>query len=245
MIYVILLVAIVAVMGLAVAGTVVAARHKDRLETFATSRGWALLPPDKSLSRLSVGEPFQVAARNGVRAVLRGYFQGHQAAVFDYTYTTSTSPYARPNGQYVRSKGRYDRSKGPYAGTYNLFSHSFSGSQIQRRWVAALPGLPRLQVAPRTGLIRTPHSYGMRLLKTGEPQFDSRFTVYTDNPPWALALLGSGLGGYLLAGPARPWRIDGQVILTWQRGRVDPAQIEAVLRHLAAIAGQAAGVPAG
>lgn len=211
-----ILVPLVVLIVAAVYGTTMGAKRKGGLTAFADQRGWAVAPADQDLGRLSAGEPFQAATPRGVRGVLRGQFQGHQAVVFDYTYV-------RPVDLGV-----------------------VGGSKIQTSWVSALldlPGLPRLQAAPRTGPTMSPWSYGMAALAVGDPQFDQRFEVHTDHQQWALAVLRSGLGQYLLSAPDRPWRVDGQAILTWQHGHIKTDQIDAGFLHLLAVASQVVTIP--
>lgn len=115
----------------------------------------------------------------------------------------------------------------------------FSTSEITVE-LMTLPGiLPKLQVVP-SGLERGALAVGGWVVKTGDPAFDSRWTVMTDNAEFAAAFLSTRVREALLhpAANGRSLVVDGAALYLWAPGHLGWSDARVRFEFLSVISGR-------
>jgi hypothetical protein len=193
-------------------GIVANVRRKRALVAMAAVKQWELAENDRRLPDTFGGQPFAAGHGRIARIVLRGRHNGRAILVIDYEYKTPGS----------------------------------DGDDTHRHWAACvddLPAaLPALEVVPRTRLHRLTSGSGSGVLRgapefrTGDPGFDHRYVVTTANDRLAADLLDAQVLRLIASWPDFAWRIEGNRLLTWGKGKVKPVWVETSLNMLVALA---------
>ena len=141
--------------------------------------------------------------------VLSGKYRDRDMVAFDYTYKT--------------------RSADGNGGT---------GTQTHRYVVCALAlptWLPYLEVGPENVLEKLGNALGFRDIELESEEFNRRFRVNANDPKFAYDVLPARTLQHLLALPAHHWRIEGNSIVCWGSGRLEPVDLLARLNTLAIV----------
>lgn len=188
------------------------ARRREKLFTFAVSRGWTFAHQDPSVVNRWSGPPFGVGERRRATSVIRGEIGGRALTAFDYAYDkTSRSN----NGQEVRTTYRFAVV------------------------VVAMGGyLPSLQVTPESALQRLGDALGATNdIELESEDFNRRFRVSCRNPRFASDVLHPRTMQLLASRPPFAFRFEGADAIAWMPGGLEPldllarsATLDAVVR---------------
>lgn len=203
-----------AVAGVACLSWVGRRRRIQQIEREARSHGWSYQDEDASLVREWTGEPFEAGANRRATNVVVGTDQGRRFVVFDYSYVVQ-------------------RTGGSPLGSVNP-------STDRRHFVVtvvALPvALPMLEVTPDSLVFRIASGVGLvQDINVESDAFNQRFRVRSQSAKFASDVLHPRQIEQLLAGPERPWRIEGGSILAWRDGELEAAQLAEDLPLLAGV----------
>ena len=190
-----------------VAGSRAKQRRLDGMASYAAQREWRFNPSGTGLERRFPGDPFGHGHSRSATNVVEGWYEGRAFLAFDYRYTTGS---------------------GEDSSTYAF-------SVMTMHLGDLLHPVPQLQVAEYRGLGRFfAHLFGTDLV-LGDPVFDQRFHVQTESPELARDVLTADLRAMLSAYQDRAWRLQGDSLVMFRRGRHTPAEIDAVLGSMKAI----------
>jgi hypothetical protein len=164
---------------------------------FCRSKGWSFVAEDPTLVDRWTGTPFGQGERRRARQVVSGTDRGRPMVAFDYSYVTSSTD----------SKGQRSET-----------THRFAVVAL------ALPTwLPRLQLTPENLLTRAATAIGLDPdIDLESEDFNRRYRVTARQPKFASDVLAPRTMQALLAKPATAMRVDGNVLLGWETGRLEP-----------------------
>lgn len=200
------------VVALVLGGAVAAAgawwrrRRQEELAGWARTAGWTYLPADRSLVSLQTGRPFGQGRARRATEVLTGTYDGRRAVSFTYTWTTGSGDEQRDHESHVVG--------------------------------LALPAyLPTLEVTAEGIGARVAKAFGARDLHVESAAFNAQYRVDTPDPRTAHAILHPRTIERLLRPDAVgvDWRIEGTWILSWEPGATDTARLAPRLGVLAAV----------
>jgi hypothetical protein len=188
------------VAGVLVVGYVLERKRRDRLMQFALMRGWRYAGEDPTLASRWGGAPFGKGDRRRARNVLSGHEAGRQFTAFDYSYETHSTD----------SKGNRTTS-----------THRFTVCAVP------LPGaLPVVEVLPEDVFTRMASAVGLATdIELESEAFNRAFRVRAADPKLASDVLSPRTMQYLLAARSDAWRLEGDHVVAWHDGRLDPAGI--------------------
>jgi Protein of unknown function (DUF3137) len=191
-------------------------KRRQRMMTFCLARGWQYVDEDPSLSGQWSGDPFGHGDRRRSRNVIRGNECGRDFVAFDYSYETHSTD-----------------SKGNRTTT----THHFAVTTV------TLPAyLPKLEVCPAGVFGKLADAVGLTNdIDLESEDFNRSFTVHADDRKFASDVLSPRTMQYLLTAPKAAWRIQGNAMLRWASGRLDPADIVVAVAVLDQVAD---GIPA-
>jgi hypothetical protein len=190
-------------------------RRREQLMAFCRSKGWSFAPEDPSLVGRWTGTPFGQGERRRARQVVTGTDRARSMVAFDYSYVTSSTD----------SKGQRSET-----------THRFAVV------VLALPTwLPRLQLTPESLLSRAAAAVGLDPdIELESEDFNRRYRVSARQPKFASDVLTPRTMQALLARPATAMRIDGNVLMSWEGGQLEPVGL---LSRLATLHAFVDGIP--
>lgn len=185
-------------------------RRREQLMAFCRSKGWSFVPEDPTLVDRWTGTPFGQGERRRARQVVTGTDRARAMVAFDYSYVTSSSD-----------------SRGQRAET----THRFAVVAL------ALPTwLPRLQLTPENLLTRATAAIGIDPdIELESEDFNRRYRVSARQPKFASDVLTPRTMQALLAKPAKAMRIDGNVLIGWESGELEPVGLLSRLTTLHAL----------
>ena len=198
------------VVAVLVGGFVVERKRRERLMQYAVNRGWQYAAEDPLLADSFTGAPFGKGDRRRARNVLRGQENGHPFTAFDYSYETHSTD----------SKGNRTTQTHRYGVV-----------------VCPLPGpLGTVEVAPEDMFTRAAGAVGLvGDIDLESEEFNRRFRVRASDRKLASDLLTPRTMQFLVSLQSEAWRVQGRHILSWRKGRLDPAEVVrtcAVLRRV-------------
>lgn len=207
---------VLAVIGVGIGAFVLDRKRRERLMEFATARGWAYAGEDPRLVEQWPGDPFGRGERRRARNVLTGQESGRAFTAFDYSYITRSTD-----------------SKGNSSTT----THRFGVSAVP------LPAyLGRVQVSPEDLFTRAAGAVGLaRDIDLESEAFNRAFRVRADDPKLASDILPPRTMEYLVSMRPEAFRICGTHLLSWHKGRIDPAEL---VRTCAVLGRVIDGIPA-
>jgi hypothetical protein len=175
-------------------------KRRERIMTFCLARGWQYVDEDPSFADRWSGEPFGRGDRRRARNVIRGNECGRDFVAFDYSYETHSTD----------SKGNRTTS-----------THHFCVTAV------TIPAfLPKLEVCPAGVFGKLTDAVGLTNdIDLESEDFNRSFTVHADDRKFATDVLSPRTMQYLLTAPKAAWRIQGNTMLRWASGRLDPAEI--------------------
>jgi hypothetical protein len=199
-----------------VGGYLLDRKRRDRIMAFCVARGWRYLAEDLSVVGQYSGEPFGQGDRRRARNVIRGNECGRDFLAFDYSYQTESTD-----------------SKGQRSTT----THHFAVCAV------TLPAyLPTLEVSPTGAFRKLADAVGLTSdIDLESEDFNRAFKVRGEDRKFATDVLSPRTMQYLLTAPAAAWRIQGNGMLRWKSGRLDPADIVVATSVLDRVAD---GIPA-
>jgi hypothetical protein len=163
-------------------------------------RGWRYAGEDPTLTSRWAGAPFGKGERRRARNVLSGQESGRPFTAFDYSYETHSTD----------SKGRRTTT-----------THRFA--------VCAVPlpaALGSVEVVPEDVLTRVASAVGLASdIELESEAFNRAFKVRAAAPKLASDVLTPRTMQYLLSVRPGAWRLQGDHILSWHDGRLDPAEL--------------------
>jgi hypothetical protein len=189
-------------------------RNAERRQ-LAASRGWQFAATDPELLERWRGGPF--ARRGDLRetvGVVRGDVKGRPFTAFDFR---------------MRTKILW----------YNFVFRTEEWNTLTV-WALHLPGsLPEVQCMSGTGLrqrlLDKLDGSASSTVRTGDKDFDSRFSIHSSSPEFAAGLLTAELRGWLRAHKLVGWRISGSDLLLAkdETFRIKPGRLVAVAEEMA------------
>ncbi|MDT0331934.1 hypothetical protein [Nocardiopsis lambiniae] len=192
----------VAVIAFRVVGTVPERRHCERLAARARRQGWSYDRERPELVDRFAGYPFVERRSNAhARHVLCAQVRGRRVMAYEYSYNTS------------HHDGR----------------RTTTTAHVHTIVAVALPARsPMVEV--RTEDTGSPHpgAVGAHDLKVGDPVFDGRFLIATDDADFARAVLGERVRAALSERGADvpvPFRFAGTHLLSWEDRELDPERV--------------------
>jgi hypothetical protein len=206
---VIVVLAVVALLVVLIAFSIRAERRGWR----RCARGRPRTAGGSSTARGPNGPPACPAANvAGVRLALVGPYEGHQASVAEYQYTTTST-------------------------TGSGTSASTSSTTYRYLVVVHLeaPGAT-IAVQRRGGLSKLGRSiFGDRPTALGDERFDSQWRVNAPDPARVRRYIGPALAQEHIAGRVPHWSLQGTEPITYDRGRLDdlariPALVDPLIR---------------
>jgi hypothetical protein len=184
--------------ALIVFGSRSAKRRRAALQAFAAQRGWLWQESEPELARRWHGYPFGTGSRHRVHQVLTGSHRGREIVLFEYSYETSSTD-----------------SEGGSSTT----THRYTVCVV--RLPAPLPGM---EVGRHSFLHRLAGITGRRDVQFDDPAFNKAFRVRAADERVARAVVSRPTIDLLLSRPSVPWRIEGEDMLCWSPGVIDPAK---------------------
>lgn len=201
--------------GGALTGGVLQHRRWTALASLARARGWALTRRDDAWAGAFEGAPFGRGSRRHADEVLVGTVGGRDLVAFSYSFRTSSTD----------AEGRVQQQ-----------THRFAVAALGLP--AAVP-LVELQAAGwAAGLL--PRLLG-RTVELESEEFNRRYVLRTADPRLAYDLLPARSVQLLLDRPGLRVRLLGSCAVSWEPGRLDPAELLARLDTMTALLD---GVPA-
>ncbi|KMS92002.1 hypothetical protein ACZ91_06570 [Streptomyces regensis] len=95
--------------------------------------------------------------------------------------------------------------------------------------------VPNIDIEKRGPIGKLARKLGLRGLETGDTDFDEQYTISTDDPDFASAVVTGDLRSWLMSdgrSKDNPIRIVGDSVLTWRTGPLELDDIEHRLRFL-------------
>jgi hypothetical protein len=190
-------------------------RRNAERQQLAASRGWQFAATDPALLRRWSDGPF--AKRGDLReniGVVRGEVQGIPFTAFDFRMRTAV---IRVN--FIFRNEEWD--------TLTVWALHLP---------AALPGVEcKGGRGVRQKILDRLEGTGSGAVRTGDRDFDARFSIYSSSPEFVQALLTPELRGWLREHKLRSWRISGSDLLLFreERFRIRPGKLVAVAEELA------------
>jgi hypothetical protein len=174
------------------------------VKAYAARRGWSYTERDDSWHESFTGSPFHSGHGRRSTKVLRGPYDGREAAVFDFVYhTTETSTDA--NG------------------------HSHSREESHHFNVVALSlgaTTPGLSVSPEGAFGRLLGRMFNSDIELESEEFNRAFTVTADDRKFASDVLHPRMMELLLQHRDTAWRIDRGWLLTVERGTYELPDVD-------------------
>jgi hypothetical protein len=188
------------VVAVLVGGFLLDRKRRQRIMAFCVARGWRYADEDPTLANRWSGEPFDRGDRRRARNVIRGNESGRDFVAFDYSYQTHSSD----------SHGRRKTTTHHYA-----------------VYIVSIPAyLPTLEVCPEGVFAKLADAVGLTSdIDLESEDFNRAFKVRAENRKFAVDVLSPRTMQYLLTAPAAAWRIEGNSMLRWDSGRLDPTDI--------------------
>jgi Protein of unknown function (DUF3137) len=188
------------VVAVLVGGFLLDRKRRQRIMMFCVARGWRYTDEDSSLAGRWSGEPFDRGDHRRARNVIRGNESGRDFVAFDYSYQTHSSD----------SHGRRKTT------THHNAVYVVS--------IAAY--LPTLEVCPEGVFAKLTDAVGLTSdIDLESEDFNRAFKVRAENRKFAMDVLSPRTMQYLLTAPAAAWRIQGNSMVRWDSGRLDPGDI--------------------
>jgi hypothetical protein len=193
-------------------------RRNAERQQLAASRGWQFAATDPALLQRWRDGPFAKGGdlRENI-GVVRGEVRGMQFTAFDFRMRTAI----------VR--------------TNFIFRHEEWDTLTA--WVVHLPAaLPWVQCKAGTGLrqkmLDRLAGTGSSAVRTGDKDFDGRFSIHSSSPEFAQALLTPQVRGWLREHDLTGWWISGSDLLLSKEEtfRIRPGKLVAVAEELADMA---------
>ncbi|NED93940.1 DUF3137 domain-containing protein [Phytoactinopolyspora alkaliphila] len=188
--------------GLAVAITVGIAAHgankrrTEDLQALAAEHGWEWDERQDGLAGRWHGAPFRGHwKRAKARSAISGTHRRRPFVAFEYSYTTTTS-----TGQ-----------------TTSTTTHRYGV------WVITLPAaLPAISLGAE-GVLggRLARTFGFGGVEIGDPEFETRFKVKSDDHDYAFRVLHPDMVRMLMDTGTWAWRIDGDAMISYVKGRLE------------------------
>lgn len=189
------------VAGIAVYAAMADSKRRERLFAAATARGWTYVRESPQLVGRWSGQPFGTGDNRRVRDTVAGAWHGREFTAFTYTYETSS-----------------EDSKGSRSTTTHWFTVV---ALVLPTW------LPTLEVRPESAMHRVLGAVGIgEDIELESEDFNRAFRVSARDPKYASDVLAPRTMEQLLAGPRTPWRIEGNTVLTWADGPLEPDVVE-------------------
>jgi hypothetical protein len=188
-----------------------AKKRRDTFQALATARNWTFVAEDDSLVTQWNGAPFGRGDNPRARNAVTGVHDGRPFVAFDYSYeTTSTS---------TSSSGS------------STDTHEYSICAL------ALTGpLPRLEVTRESLLFgKLGTAMGMQDHEVDDDTFNRRYRIRTQDPEFAMEVLQPETIQTLLAADFGAWRIADSSIMSWEKGKHKPAEMDARFAVLDAV----------
>jgi hypothetical protein len=194
----------IVIVGMIVSGIVGWKRHQKQVaqvRQFATKMGWNYTASDSRWTHISARTPFNsgMAIRDSWMAcsatdIVQGAYDQRPVAAFDYT---------------VRSE-----QQGPNGSTETTYRYGVC--------VITLPApLPYLEIGHESVLGRLAQSMGEHDIQIESEGFNRQFRVRSADPKFASDVLSPQLAEKLMSLPAEQWRIEGNNLISWRKGRLD------------------------
>jgi len=174
-------------------------KRLDEFERECRSRGWTYLASEDKLADRWLGTPFGHGGDRSATSVVLGKAWGRRFTAFDYSYETSTG-----------------------TGT---------DRQSTTHWFAiCVIGLPRalpgLEVAPEGAFSWFTEAIGVTTdVDLESEDFNRAFRVSAGNKKFASDVLTPRTMEYLLVATPRAWRIEGNELVSWRSGTVEPDDV--------------------
>ncbi|MFC4858933.1 hypothetical protein [Actinophytocola glycyrrhizae] len=185
--------------------------HKKKVEAFtalAGERGWRYTERDRGLARRFTGTPFGEGHGRDARHVLTGTHRGRPVLAFEYSYKET-----RGSGDDRRTRTYH----------YTIVSTGLPAPK------------PTLQLN-REGLGRKLLGFvGVRDLQLESDEFNRTFHIRTENDRFAYDVLHPRMMEWMLADEralTTPFRFEQADLLTWQEGKIDVSDVDALLNYL-------------
>jgi hypothetical protein len=190
----------IGVVAVLVGGYLLDRKRRERIMTFCVARGWRYVDEDLTVVGRYSGEPFGRGDRRRARNVIRGNECGRDFIAFDYSFQTHSTD----------SKGHR-----------NTTTHHFA------IYAVTLPAyLPTLEVCPEGIFGKLADAVGLTSdIDLESEDFNRAFKVRAADRKFATDVLSPRTMQYLLTAPSAAWRIQGDGMLRWKSGRLDPADI--------------------
>lgn len=168
-------------------------RRREALQALAGAHGWQWVDRDDSLASVWPGPPFRGNLRRSrVRNAVSGVYQGRSFTAFEYAYTTGSA------------------------------SSQSTSTQYYCVWAVSLPAaLPPISLGAE-GVLggRIARAFGSGGMEIGDPDFDRRYKVKCEYPEYGTRLLHTAMVQLLMSTDIWAWRIDGNVMLSYHKGRL-------------------------
>lgn len=195
-------------------------KTKSEYDKLARKLGWQYAPTGSSLARKYTGEPFDWGKWDKAEHVFRGTWRNRPLEVFEYSANMKENDRA---GDEVTKRRRFQ-----------IVSVSL-GNKV-----------PDVAIEKRGPIGKISRKLGLRGLETGDAAFDEQYTVTTDDPNFASAMLTGDLRSWLMSDDRskdNPIRIVDDSVLTWRTGPLELDDIEHRLRFLHDFLAQAPKLP--
>ena len=188
------------VVAVLVGGYLLDRKRRERIMTFCVARGWQYVDEDLTVVGRYTGDPFGRGDRPRARNVIRGHENDRDFLAFDYSFQTHSTD----------SQGRRDTT-----------THHFAVFAV------TIPAyLPTLEVCPEGVFGKLADAVGLRSdIDLESEAFNRAFTVRAADRKFATDVLAPRTMEYLLTVPPAAWRIEGNSLLRWKSGRLDPGDI--------------------
>jgi len=215
-----------AIVGFAAYSYLQDGKRRQALAGYAASNRWTYVAEDDSLCGRWNGTPFGEGDRRRPRNVLNGAARGRPFTAFDYQFDTESST----------GVGNESLMQGMTVGNRRRTTHHYFVVTVH------LPTwLPGLQVTPDNVLTRAAAAVGIGTgIELESEDFNRRFHVTAHDPKFASDVLTPQTMEGLLRSQGLAWRIEGQDIVSWGSGKVEPV---ALLARLSTLNGVVDGVP--
>lgn len=184
-------------------------RRAAAIRLWAQGAGWAYAPTDRSLVSRWQGRPFGVGRRRGTRHVLTGGYAGHDATVFEYSYTTGSG----------KNQSTHTRTVVALRLPARLPTVELTPERMAEKLAKAL-GAQDIEVESAAFNARW-------RVSSAEP----RVAHAVVHPRMMERLMAPDADGVSL-------RVEGSDLLSWDVGRLDLGVVTARLALLAAVAGR-------
>lgn len=186
---------VAAVVGLAVflGNLIVSDQRSQQLATFAESHGLTFAGDHLPILKQLSGKPF-VTFGGRAEDVIGGTHRGREVVIFNYHYSRRSN-----SGQ-----------------TSTTRNYNFAV------WMITLPRtVDYLEVGPE-GVFggKVAEAFGADRLRVGDPQFDQAYKVIAPHHAFGRAVMTPEVVGLLRGRAPTSWRLDGNVMISYERGRL-------------------------